>query len=497
MNVDMLREMLDEMGPELQEVDEKRLGPDALAAIHLLDPVRQQRLKEFVARNLVETESEPDKPPGTADGVGGSTKTGVSATSAAGAPAPTSASSADGEPETLGSRSGATPTAPATGDSGPRGLNSNSTEESRPTTEGGELTGNGVPESQPELTEQDREDLGAIFGDDHFVVGKFVKEMQRAMIGPQRGVIFRNSLLAMAIGAFEVLIAGVVAQYFIQHRGALGSDSKEFSLEDLRDFDDLNDATDYLLSKRVSNLMHGGFDEWCDWFKKSCKADLTDYAMDFEAVREAFQRRHVVIHNGGLVSSEYVAKVVHSEDPPAVGTRLDVSPAYLRAVFDELDVLGTALGTNAWGTWTPDERDASASELLNRSYDLMLMERWGAVRKLTSVGATLTAVDGITIAMRCNHWLSRQRLDGVDSIRAEVEGWDTSALAGRFQLVQLVLLEHFDAAVDLLPELTRANEVTWGELQEWPILQTLREHSKFATVSTALAPKALEARSDA
>ena len=51
---------------------------------------------------------------------------------------------------------------------------------------------------------------------------------------------------------------------------------------------------------------------------------------------------------------------------------------------------------------------------------------------------------------------------------------------------ELVLLEEIDAALALVPEQIRSNQLTRGELVAWPILRRLREHGGFPTVLAEL-----------
>jgi len=49
----------------------------------------------------------------------------------------------------------------------------------------------------------------------------------------------------------------------------------------------------------------------------------------------------------------------------------------------------------------------------------------------------------------------------------------------------------------MVPTLVDKGEVSWGELQEWPILRRLREHQQFSEVARAVAPaKILEESTD-
>lgn len=327
-------------------------------------------------------------------------------------------------------------------------------------------------------------EIEEVTGDRHFA-GRFFEEFEKSLQGPLRVTILHNSLLAMAVGAFEVLVSGIATRFYVAHPDALDSDEKTFSFAELRAFGDVNDAADEMISRRIADLMYGGLGTWADWFDKNCSASLSEIAMDFDSVEEAFQRRHVILHNGGLASRQYLRHVPGSG--VRVGNRLTVDASYLDAVFDELDVLGTSLGVLADGTWRPAGRDDAAGVLLRRSYELMIEERWAAAGALARLGRRLTCEAATKTSLQCNEWLCRAEQDGYDSIQNEVEAdFDASHMSGRFKLVRSVLIGQVETAVAAVPEAIATKEITRGELEAWPIFKRIREHPDYPAVMSEL-----------
>jgi hypothetical protein len=349
----------------------------------------------------------------------------------------------------------------------------------------------GVPEeeepqgggtNEEDLNETDGQGLYEIFRGDEFALASFMEGYSAAVAGPSREAIVKNSFLVMAVSAFEVLVSGLVARHFIAFPGALDPTKAEFSLEDVRGFQTSEDAIDLLLSRRVRDVMRGGLDDWAKWFAERGKIDLSELAIDWESAREIFQRRHLVTHSGGLVSSEYLAKV-KLPDPATLGSRLMVDEGYLEAAFDQLDALGTGLGVQAWGHWYPEQKDASAAALLRRTYQTMLLGRWPITEKLA--GMKIRCSEDLHHSIRCNGWLSLAERAGYEAISEEVRAWDVSALDGRFKLVRLVLLQDLDVALALVPTLLRSKQLRPGELREWPILRTLRAHPDYDALAAS------------
>lgn len=510
LNLDALREMLDEFVPQLEEFDAKRLGPAAISAVRSLPEDRRKELRKLLETTNatvtypaggqdVEEDAKHPTPAikhGRHDSIEstGTADERRNATTVPGEPAAERQDAATGPEQPRSSLEGVEPQPDK--DSSSAATPTTSTDGAPLRAVAPSATAADIPtEADPEVQRLRRE-MSRIFADDPHSINSFLMGLTKAMAGPRRVAIIRNSLLAQAISAFEVLVSGIVTRYFILHPDALEASGPEFSLADLRKFEDIDDATDVLIARRVSSLMYGSLDDWGKWFQSRAKVSFEDLAIDWEKVREAFQRRHVIIHNGGLVSRQYLANVQGADSGLKVGDRLTVDDEYLSAAIDQIDALGTAVAGQAWGAWVKDERDASAGEILRRSYELMLEERWEAVEKLTSMASFLKSSAAIVEPLRCNHWYSRLERHGAKSIQKDVEAWDTSALAGRFQLVQTVLLEDFDRAAKMVPGLIASKQLQVGELYEWPILSRLRASNVFGDLEAQLPGTKVSTTSD-
>jgi len=71
---------------------------------------------------------------------------------------------------------------------------------------------------------------------------------------PQRQHLLHASLLTMTVGTLETAIAGVGTQHYALHPEALPAEEKEFSLAELAEFDDLQDARVTAISRRVRRI---------------------------------------------------------------------------------------------------------------------------------------------------------------------------------------------------------------------------------------------------
>lgn len=212
---------------------------------------------------------------------------------------------------------------------------------------------NGEPKKplEDENAELFMEGLRAAYEDQPGVLRAVGEAFQTIVSMPQRQHLLHASLLTMTVGTLETAIAGVSTQHYALHPGALPAEEKEFSLAELAEFDDLQDARVAAISRRVEDLMRSGFDAWDKWFEGLLQEGFDELAADRAVLSEAVQRRHIVVHNGGRVSRQYLAKVPGADI--AVGEELRNDRAYLEAAIDAITIFGLRLILTSWSKWAP------------------------------------------------------------------------------------------------------------------------------------------------
>ena len=103
------------------------------------------------------------------------------------------------------------------------------------------------------------------------------------------------------------------------------------------------------IDQKVSNFMKGSPDEWRDSLLKWTKIDIASLGVNWNMLTEVIQRRHAIVHNGGSVDADYLAKVAKSLTYGLqVGSRPISNQAYLSPVLTELEAWAICL-TLRWG----------------------------------------------------------------------------------------------------------------------------------------------------
>ncbi|SDC90730.1 hypothetical protein SAMN05660690_2867 [Geodermatophilus telluris] len=285
------------------------------------------------------------------------------------------------------------------------------------------------------------------------------------------------SLLTSAVSNFEVLISNLIKQFLRERPDALRGDDSKYSLAEVSAYESLEEFRDYAADRYAEGVLRGSFDDWMNWFDKQLKIKLHDVSATSSGLREVFQRRHLFVHNGGRVNRLYLSKLPELKSPPAIDTQLNVDPAYLSSAIDDLTAAGTILTTlivRKLFTAVDHEHpaDSMASDV---AYEFLRSARWSVVITLTSALSDACTSDYTRYVMKVNGWIARKRLNGVEAIRSEVDAWQVSALAPRFRLARLALLDRTEEAHDLAQTLLEQNELEQAAWESWPLLQEIRD----------------------
>ncbi|MGW0054387.1 hypothetical protein [Nocardia nova] len=298
-------------------------------------------------------------------------------------------------------------------------------------------------------------------------------------VNSRRGgaMTLRASLLMSVISDFEVLVAALVRAVLEIHPEILRSNDAKFSMEDIENFHSIDEFRRHCAEKMADGLLRKGFDDWMQWFRKLKLSvpGVTDCPVE---LIEIFQRRHLLVHAGGVVNESYLAKVGSIVDRPKVGDILHVNKDYLRKSIDILMSSAAKLSSGAAMKFVSSE---GAKERIDRSiylvsYDLLLRKEYSVVEKLNEwhLGFLEDADDRLVSTV--NLWLSKKKLYGIEAIKTSVEEWDVKSLAKRYLLVKLALLDIDEEAYKLAMKMLESEELTVESWRRWPVLENVRAY---------------------
>jgi hypothetical protein len=309
---------------------------------------------------------------------------------------------------------------------------------------------------------------------EHLVAKRFQRTMNELVLtGRQIPMIFTSSLINLAV-YFELLSTKLIQERLQANPKAMNIEQKSLTISEIEEIGSFEEAKNYLIEQEVVNLMHNGFKNWLSYFEKRMKIDLDRLKEDIEQVNEIFCRRHLFVHNDGIVSNIYLTRVDKKlREDISLGDRLSVDETYFVDALNLLKRFGLIL---ALETWKRQEKNSEerVNFLLEYIFELMLKEEWGLVNHLCEFTLNENNIrESAKWVAKINYWLSLKKQGQFEEIKDDIERADLSALSNEFQLCRLALLDKKEEFFTLL-EQVYPHAINLGDLEEWPIFNEIR-----------------------
>ncbi|MFE7742607.1 hypothetical protein [Nocardia sp. NPDC057455] len=298
-----------------------------------------------------------------------------------------------------------------------------------------------------------------------------------------------SSLLVSAASAFEIQVGDAIRCHLRAIPQAVESSEKQYSYADVAKFCNLEAFKNASIEDRVESVMRKDVSSWFDWTNKKFGVNISDVSGYGDEIVEAFLRRNLIVHNGGVVNDIYLSKtprkVARNDD-----FKIVVDQQYVLSVIDWLQAAGTALVVRVFDKLgSADESSAVIQDglLTEVSYELLLAKRYGAVIDLADCVQGCAKAADTALILKVNRWIALKETGKLESIRSDISNWDVSAASMRFVLAKHALLDEHDEAESILKTLLSTRQLSQSHWQTWPLLENLRRYVKEKELKSASA----------
>jgi len=314
---------------------------------------------------------------------------------------------------------------------------------------------------------------------DHETMKRGVRYLLGTGAGGQPKLLGRAALMLLASSA-EWFTSQLLHALLAAHPERLNSSDMSIAYSKLVAFESIHAARAFVAESRVEGILRGPVEDWIAQIKKEGALTASYVDEHRDELVEAFVRRNLLVHNGGVVNSIYLARVPESARPGVkAGDKLDVSPEYLENALNVTESVFVLLGAELWKRLDP--KDEARPVLLTKiGFHHLEKERWRIAQHCyhfinNDKGAT-TKLDREVAQVnvwQCRKWLGH-------SISSELEADDPSALAPLFKLARAALLDEHEDCVTLAKQVLRTKEIDGASLRTWPLFREARKHAPFA-----------------
>lgn len=295
----------------------------------------------------------------------------------------------------------------------------------------------------------------------------------------QKELLYKNAFIGL-LSSVEWFYSQVLHYFYDKHPEAAGIKKKTMTLEELKSFSSVEDAEKYLIDNKIEEIFRGGFDGWMDLLKEEVKLKMPYVRPFFDDLMEVYQRRNLVVHNGGIINSIYISKVSESaRESHKIGDKLKITSEYLETAICKLHIVFTLIAAELWKKLEPE--DEHRANILNSiAYKNMMQKRWLVAEWISNfIKDDEKLKSRVKTVGQLNYWLCLKNKGNKVLVDGEIAKADFSDKSLRYQLAISALTENKEEFFELLPETLRTKSLEIDELIEFPIFEEMRNLKEF------------------
>lgn len=297
--------------------------------------------------------------------------------------------------------------------------------------------------------------------------------------------VIGNSSVVSLVSVYDSFLGGLLRKFFHLRPELLNASDRTLTLKELQTFESIPAARDFIVEKEVEALMRKSHVEQFEWMESRFDISLRKGLNVWPAFVEVTERRNLLVHSGGIVSSHYLSVCrQHGVDcgEASVGTELTVNRAYIVQAFECLVEVGVKLAHVLWRKLVPSEREESDNTLNSFCLDLMNENRHALASKLLDFAtcvlktwaSEVTRLLFVVNRAQAHKWLNEEA-----ACQTILDDEDWSAVDDKFSLGVAVLKDDLDKAIALMKKLGDGPAVPKNSYRLWPIFKRFRKTPHF------------------
>jgi len=298
--------------------------------------------------------------------------------------------------------------------------------------------------------------------------------------------LMRQSFITSLISQYDAFLGKLIRALFLMKPETLNISERNISFSQLRDFNTIDDAREYIMRKEIENVLRDSHMEQFKWLKNKFGLELREGLTVWTTFVEVTERRNLFTHNNGVVSDQYINVCQEHEvklsQEVKIGTELDVTSEYFELAYECIFEIGVKLAHVLWRKVAPQSLDEADDNLNAICYNLLAKGHYKLACVLLDF-ATQTLKKHSDDNMRRIFIINRAQAykwAGDDEIsRKIVNGADWSASSDKFKLGVAVLLDDFDQADYLVKKIGSQGDVRIVDYREWPLFREYRKTEGF------------------
>lgn len=291
----------------------------------------------------------------------------------------------------------------------------------------------------------------------------------------EQPLILNNSVLIMLLIKYENAISTLYEALLRTFPDAYLKDRSITYSELVSINSDIEEIKAAFIENEIDEFMRKPLKDWYTTFEQKHKIQFR-FGNEYEQFKEIYYRRNIVVHNRGKANGSYI-NGVDEQYKCENGKRLDPSFEYLESAFDCTRIV---LLETFWGMAKLEEDiDAFVDKLFLIGYDYLLKGKWNVCKYIFS---SLMHFDEQSEADvwcdKVNYYVACKNLDGIESIKSDIEKMDVSLMKPRMAIARPALLDDYAKVSEILESII-GDDISVSEIKSWPLLLQYRNSDEY------------------
>lgn len=202
------------------------------------------------------------------------------------------------------------------------------------------------------------------------------KKLGKAVPSRKAARTLGRATLAALVAEYEAFMTQLLGLVSAKRPSAFVSEDDQISLRELGEYDSIEKARQAIMEAKIEDLLHEkSHFELLKWIESKFNVNLTQNEKLISEFVEVCQRRHVIMHGGGVASRRYVKNCRQASFDEAklakTGDRLSVGRKYLRQSTSRVFQVGFFTLHILWQKLLPKFSKDSVQSILESSHEFI------------------------------------------------------------------------------------------------------------------------------
>lgn len=300
-----------------------------------------------------------------------------------------------------------------------------------------------------------------------------------------------RSYIVSLISLYDAYIGKLLRYIYTICPEKLTTSDLSLSFSQLAGFTTIEEAQEYIIEKRIENILRGSHQDQFDVLEKELEIKTLRKFEKWPLFIEITQRRNLFVHSDGRVSSQYLSicqkEHVEGVDKIEKDSILNVDRIYFDKAFEVFYEIGVKLAQMVlWKLVVKKDKDLaekSDGNLISVIYNLIVEERYDMAIEMSNFAfnAKFERNQRDTLYFLLNEAQAYKWKGNNDKCREILDGIDTSAMSTDIVIPKLVLEDKFQDAVSLMERSCKQGKKNdeMDMYRNWPIFKEFREDDGF------------------